>query len=105
MSASRSKIDDGFGEGRSGLDEACLTLNESEVRFSSNGMEFDSLQPYSHLAELTLRILPPDGGDSVSFHGVVVSCHGTPATGYSISVFFLNLQPGGEAALRRLSLS
>lgn len=78
---------------------------ESEVRFCSSGMEFDSLQPYSQLTELTLRILPPEGGAHVDFHGVVVSCHGTPATGYSISVYFLNLQPSGEAALRRLSLS
>ena len=52
---------------------------------------------------MTVELEGPKGGKSVKCTGIVVGCNGSKATGYSVSMVFMNLTPGAEASLAQLS--
>lgn len=68
-----------------------LRLAEHEVVIRKNGVEFLSNQPVPLWAEVSVDLHAPARPQPFSGQGVVVDCTGSPRTGYTISVLFLDL--------------
>ncbi len=84
---------------------ARLLLPTNSVRIRRNGIEFLSAQPISQWTEMSVELRSPESDQSLNCTGVVVSCAGTPQTGYSISMLFLSLTQQSELQLSSLSSS
>ncbi len=103
MSATKLDTSGVFSNPSSNGPETLLTLPANTFRVCKNGIEFQTSKPIADWTEMTVELQSPDGGKNIQCNGVVVGCHGTSSTGYSVSMVFMNLTPQSEATLAQLA--
>jgi hypothetical protein len=82
-----------------------LRLSENEVVIRKHGVEFLSTRPVPLWAEVTVDLRSPLSERPLRANGVVVDCTGSPHTGYTISVLFLDLPLESRDHLHELALA
>jgi hypothetical protein len=82
-----------------------LLLPTNAVRIRKNGIEFLTAAPIPLWAEMSVELQSPRSERTLTCTGVVVACAGSPRSGYSVSMLFLNLSRQSEAQLASLSHS
>lgn len=80
-----------------------LSLPTGAVQFHKNGMVFDCNKAIPVWTEMTVEMHSPRDGKRVHCNGVVVTCEGTPKTGYTVAMVFLNLTPRAARAMNALA--
>jgi len=103
MSATKLDTSGVFSDSPESGQETLLSLPSNSFHVSKNGIEFQTAKPIADWTEMTVELEGPKGGKSVKCTGIVVGCNGSKATGYSVSMVFMNLTPGAEASLAQLS--
>jgi hypothetical protein len=84
---------------------APLSLPAAAVRVRSNGIEFHYSKALAPWTEAVVCVCPAGGRKSLSCAGVVVSCDGSPRTGYHICMVLIGLAPHLQQQLVALAHS
>jgi hypothetical protein len=80
-----------------------LSLNSDSVLIRKNGIEFFSPHQLDPWVEMTVELESPRDGKKIKCSGIVVTCAGSPQSGYSVSMVFAGLNRQSEAALDTLA--
>lgn len=81
-----------------------LALSAANLRVRRNGIEFQCETPLSPWTEMNIELRAPSGDAMVQGTGVVVACHGSRHTGFTVSMVFMKLSPQSQEQLARMSL-